>query len=292
MTARTECGAARRSPASPRSAASASNRLLAANGWSNPRELARGEIVHIPMPASRAEASGTAAQVAAATSAPAEATVVSLPPAPREPVLQRPAGKYGIAAGAEGTRREPRGSTALLPAQKEPVSERQAEGTALLPAAAPTGSVDTTDYSVGADNTVVVQAGETLGHYADWSKVSAASLLRTEQAAQECDGDARTQGQTGFVQGERRAIRSDAARISSAAAGDFFCRPRISGTENYVVKHGESLWIIAQQHRGFARLAGGRIQPGRGFQRCSTGHHDCAAPGRSHQSPVMPRECR
>lgn len=28
----------------------------------------------------------------------------------------------------------------------------------------------------------------------------------------------------------------------------FFAGHRISGTENYVVKKGESLWIIAQQH--------------------------------------------
>ncbi len=28
----------------------------------------------------------------------------------------------------------------------------------------------------------------------------------------------------------------------------FFAAHRIAGTENYVVKHGESLWMIAQQH--------------------------------------------
>ena len=55
---------------------------------------------------------------------------------------------------------------------KEPVSQQQAESTALLPAASPSGNGDNTDYSVGADNTVVVQAAETLGHFADWSKVS------------------------------------------------------------------------------------------------------------------------
>ncbi len=62
------------------------------------------------------------------------------------------------------------------PPPKEPVSQQQAESTALLPAASPSGNGDNTDYSVGADNTVVVQAAETLGHFADWSKVSSASL--------------------------------------------------------------------------------------------------------------------
>src|SRR5580693_3348602 len=47
------------------------NRLLAANGLASTRELARGETVRIPMPASRAEgaAAGAAAAAAAATTA-------------------------------------------------------------------------------------------------------------------------------------------------------------------------------------------------------------------------------
>jgi len=40
------------------------NQLLAANGWSGTRELARGEVVHIPVPASRAEASVAGAATA------------------------------------------------------------------------------------------------------------------------------------------------------------------------------------------------------------------------------------
>ena len=42
------------------------NRLLAANGWSGARELARGDAVRIPMPASRAEIGGAASAAAAA----------------------------------------------------------------------------------------------------------------------------------------------------------------------------------------------------------------------------------
>src|SRR6204780_4661194 len=56
------------------------NRLLAANGLSAPRELARGETVRIPMPASRAE--GSAAGVVAA----AAAVAATAPPAAPVPV--------------------------------------------------------------------------------------------------------------------------------------------------------------------------------------------------------------
>ncbi len=40
----------------------------------------------------------------------------------------------------------------------------------------PTGSSDTTDYEVGADNTAIVQAAETLGHFADWTQVDSQTL--------------------------------------------------------------------------------------------------------------------
>ena len=204
------------------------NHLLAANGWNGTRELARGEVVHIPMPASRAEASVAAAaapatpatSVVAATTAP---PALVLPEAQPEPPIARP------------------------PPPKEPVSERQAESTALLPAAAPSGNADTTDYSVGPGNTVVVQAAETLGHFADWSKVGSQSLRALN----------RLHKNAMVTLGHR--VKLDLSRVSAAQfeaarreyhrqlQETFFATHRISGTENYVIKHGESLWIISQQ---------------------------------------------
>jgi membrane-bound lytic murein transglycosylase D len=64
----------------------------------------------------------------------------------------------------------------VAPPPREPVSERQTDSNALLPVGAPTGNSDTTDYRVHADNTVTVQAAETLGHYADWSGISSQTL--------------------------------------------------------------------------------------------------------------------
>jgi membrane-bound lytic murein transglycosylase D len=201
------------------------SRLLAANGWSGTRELARGEVVRIPMPASRAESEASGSPAIAA--APAAA-----PPPPPPSVAEAPA--EAVIA------KQP------LP-PKEPVSERQAETTALLPAASPAGNADTTDYGVGPGNTVVVQAAETLGHFADWSKVSSQSLLTLNKLHRNAM----------VTLGHR--IKVDLSRVSAAqfeaARRDyhrqlqesFFAAHRISGTENYVVKRGESLWIIAQQ---------------------------------------------
>jgi membrane-bound lytic murein transglycosylase D len=197
------------------------NRLMAANGWSTPRELARGEIVHIPMPASRAEASGSAPAVAEQAPAPA-ATATSA--APEATVASQP------------------------PALKEPVTQAQAESTALLPVAAPTGGVDSTDYGVGAGDTVVVQAGETLGHLADWSKVSAASLRalnKLHKNAMVTLGHTVKLDLSKVNAAQFEATRREYHRQQQEA---FFAAHRISRMESYVVKRGESLWMIAQQH--------------------------------------------
>lgn len=200
------------------------NRLLAANPWSATRALARGDAVHIPMPASRADAS-----------APAIAAAAEAPPS----IEAQPASAEAQASSAVAR---------LPPPPKEPVSERQAESAALLPAASPSGNGDNTDYSLGKGDTVVVQAAETLGHFADWSKVSSASLRALNKLHKNAMV---TLG---------RKVKLDLSQVSAAqfeaARRDyhrqmqetFFATHRISGTENYVVKKGESLWIIARQH--------------------------------------------
>jgi membrane-bound lytic murein transglycosylase D len=134
-------------------------------------------------------------------------------------------------------------------APSEPVSERQtANRDALLPAASPTGNADTTDYEVGADNTVIVQAAETLGHFADWTQVDSQTL----RALNKLHKDAMvTQG---------RKLKLDLTRVSAAQFVEarreyhrhlqetFFAGHRIAGTLNYAVKRGDSLWTIVQQH--------------------------------------------
>jgi membrane-bound lytic murein transglycosylase D len=215
------------------------NRLLAANALSATRELTRGEAVRIPMPASRAD--GSAASVAAAA---ATAAAAAAPPAAALPAVEAPAAPAESPAAPAPALALAR----LPPPPREPVSERQAMSTALLPAASPSGNVDTADYSVGADNSVVVQAAETLGHFADWSKVSSASLRALNKLHKNAMVTLGHKvkldlSQVGAAQFE--AARRDYHRQLQES---FFSAHRISGTENYVVKKGESLWIIAQQH--------------------------------------------
>jgi membrane-bound lytic murein transglycosylase D len=209
-------------------------RLLSANGWSAAPAVTRGETVRIPMPASRADSTAGAPAVAAA------APPASLPPTPaRTSASSSPAAEASPPPVAESIARPP---------PKEPVSERQTDSNALLPVAAPTGNSDPTDYGVGADNTVIVQAAETLGHYADWSRASSQALRNLNKLHKNAM----------VTLGHK--VKLDLSRVSAeefAAARreyhrrlqeEFFAAHRIAGTENYSVKHGESLWIIAQQH--------------------------------------------
>jgi membrane-bound lytic murein transglycosylase D len=235
------------------------SRLLAANGLRSTRELARGEVVHIPMPASRAEGAGplaTAVVVSApeaqtATAPPAEppAAPSAAPSAARSTAPASPAAGAASASAAHPAATPPAApALARLPPPKEPVSERETESAALLPAASPSGNGDNTDYGVGANSTVVVQADETLGHFADWSKASSASLRalnKLHKSAMVTLGHKVKLDLSHVTAEQFETARRD---YHQKLQETFFATHRISGTENYVVKKGESLWVIAQQH--------------------------------------------
>jgi membrane-bound lytic murein transglycosylase D len=200
--------------------------LLAANGWTGSRAVKRGEIVRIPLPATRA-----ASPAASAPAAPSAETV---------------AGAV-VAAGAVEATPPPPAPSPPTTQPREPVSERQAETAAILPVGTPTGNTDSTDYSVRKDQTVIVQPEETLGHYAGWAGVPAARLRSLNRMRK------------GAGVGLGHKIKLDLSRVSAVQfetarreyhrrlQDAFFATHRIAGTENYVVKRGESLWTIAGQ---------------------------------------------
>jgi membrane-bound lytic murein transglycosylase D len=202
------------------------NRLLAANGWTAGHAAARGDTVRIPQPASRAEAAS-----------PPETAPPAVLPEPVAAAVPPPKSAAVTPAAAKVAR-----------APQEPVSPRQTEGDALLPAAAPTGNADTTDYSVGADNTVTVQAAETLGHYADWSGVSSQALRALNKLHKNAMVTLGHKVKLDFSKVSAEQFAASRRQYHQRLQEDYFAAHRIAGTENYSVKRGDSLWVIAQQH--------------------------------------------
>jgi membrane-bound lytic murein transglycosylase D len=215
------------------------NRLLAANGWSAGHEAARGEAVKIPGPVSRAEAAGGAPSVA------------QTPPPTPVPGVRVVAANAPTAQPLPATPAEPPNDSALAglpPPPREPVSQRQAESAALLPAASPSTSNDPSDYSVGADNRVIVQAAETLGHFADWTKISSTQLRTLNKLHKNAMVTLGHKLKLDFSRVGAADFETARRNYHQQLQETFFATHRIAGTENYAVKRGESLWIIAQQH--------------------------------------------
>jgi membrane-bound lytic murein transglycosylase D len=238
------------------------SRLLGANGWKEAHAVTRGDTVRIPLPSSRGEAAGAAPPAVVAALPPSAAPTpppprptpaAAAPPTPAAPARPSPATPPPPPPAAPVL--PPRVAEALPPAPaklapppKEPVSERQTDRNALLPVAAPTGNTDTTDYGVRADNTVIVQAAETLGHYADWSGISSQALRALNKLHKNAMVTLGHRVKLDFSQVSAEQFAAARREYHHRLQEEFFAAHRIAGTENYTVKRGDSLWVIAQQH--------------------------------------------
>ncbi len=130
---------------------------------------------------------------------------------------------------------------------------------------------DPSDYSVARDNTIEVQATETLGHYADWLEI------RT-QRLRDING---LDFSRPVVVGRR--IKLDLSRVSAQEFSNrrilhhrdmqeaFFVNYRVVDTTEHKLKRGESVWVLT--HRDYKvpvwllrqynpDLDFGRVQPG------------------------------
>jgi membrane-bound lytic murein transglycosylase D len=130
---------------------------------------------------------------------------------------------------------------------------------------------DPSDYSVAGDNTIEVQATETLGHYADWLEI------RT-QRLRDING---LDFSRPVVVGRR--IKLDLSRVSAQEFSNrrilhhrdmqeaFFVNYRVVDTTEHKLKRGESVWVLT--HRDYKvpvwllrqynpDLDFGRVQPG------------------------------
>jgi membrane-bound lytic murein transglycosylase D len=236
-------------------------RLLALNDWAREPDLHRGQVLRLPPPPSRATQGG---ELLAGERLP-DATPPTPAPAPQTRAAVKTAATVaptnnavtsptsGAASSGAGAGGAPGGTSpptvVARAAPRQPVvEESQVRTAALLPAATPRGNSDTTDYGVSKSGVMIVRADETLGFIADWSKTSAEELRKMNHLRK------------GAMVGLGHPLKLDLSRID---AGEFetarrryhrdlqnayFAEHRIAATQNYEIKHGDSLWTIAHQH--------------------------------------------
>lgn len=211
--------------------------LLASNGLRSDELIFPGQSLSIPGAEPAAEPPPTDA-AAAAVAPPVETPDDDL-------TAEQPAfASVGVDAPALDTE-------ALIPVadveqQTAIEGEDDATGNVLASAQAELAA-DPSDYSVAADNTIEVQAEETLGHYADWLGIRTQRLRDINGMA---FGHAVVLGErieldfsaTDAATFEQRRIAFQRQRQES-----FFSAYQIENITDHVVRPGESLWTLAQR---------------------------------------------
>jgi membrane-bound lytic murein transglycosylase D len=131
---------------------------------------------------------------------------------------------------------------------EEPVSEREAEevGPALVPGTQAAASADPADYSVK-DNMAIVQAAETLGHYAEWLEVRASRLRELNRMSHGTPVVIGRKVKLDFSKVTPDQFEARRIEYHRALQEAFFNEYRIQGTSEHVIKRGESVWVLAQQ---------------------------------------------
>ena len=189
-----------------------------------------GRTITLPegTPVIVAAATATAARAAAATGAVSEA------------VAQRESAEDAAALAT---------ITVVASREQQPVSAAQAEALspALGPAADTQQSVDPTDYTVAADDSIRVAAEETLGHYADWLGLSAQRLRTLNHMSMRKPVLVGHRLKLDFSKVAHDVFeqrRRDYHRELQAA---YFAAHRIAGTEVYIARSGDSLWTVTKR---------------------------------------------
>lgn len=134
-------------------------------------------------------------------------------------------------------------------AESEPVSEGEAEavGPALVPGTQAAGSADPSDYTVHAGDFVIVQAAETLGHYAEWLNLRASELRRLNRMSFGAPVVMGRKVKLQFSKATRDQFEAARSEYHKRLQEAFFAQFRIKDTATHVIKRGESVWVLAQQ---------------------------------------------
>jgi membrane-bound lytic murein transglycosylase D len=142
----------------------------------------------------------------------------------------------------------PTGPTAATEAA-EPTSAGEAEdfGPTLVPGIQAAMSADPSDYSVANDESIRVEAAETLGHYADWLGIRATDLRNLNRMKPAAPLVIGRRLKLDFSRVAIRDFEEKRVNYHKQLQETFFVQYRIVGSEMHVVRAGESIWVLAQR---------------------------------------------
>lgn len=107
---------------------------------------------------------------------------------------------------------------------------------------------DPSDYTVAADNTIEVQAAETLGHYAEWLDLRASHLRQINNKRFGSPVVIGHRIKLDFRHVEPEYFERQRRDYHQALQTRFFEQFRITGAETLDIQSGDSLWTLARRH--------------------------------------------
>lgn len=165
---------------------------------------------------------------------------------------------------------------------------RESESEAKVPLDSPILLADPSDYLVGSNDTIEVQFGETLGHYAEWLDIRAQRLRVIN----------------GLSFGEALPIHSrlrlDLSRVPRSLfekqridfhrgiQEDYFSEREIIGTRSHKLKRGDSIWVLAHQRFKVPLWLLQQYNPDIDFETASAGTEIIAPRVRRHDAAASP----
>ena len=131
----------------------------------------------------------------------------------------------------------------------QPVSDAQAKAISprLGPAGGPPQSADPTDYTVARNGTIRVAAAESLGYYAEWLHVTAWDLRRLNHLRFRQPVRIGQRIRLDFRHVSRRQFVRQRIAYHRTLEASYFADHHIEGTELYLTRSGDSLWILTRR---------------------------------------------
>jgi membrane-bound lytic murein transglycosylase D len=234
--------------------------LLRMNSLRNPDFLYEGQRLRIAGEAVAVTPAEAEVKVAAIDAARGEAQregaavevvreITTRPLGTGEPTRGRTRSAAAVAMAAATT---PEVATSVVQAAevaREPVSASQAEALspALGPVSATQSLADSIDYQVRDDGSIRVEATETLGQYADWLQIPTQKLRNVNKLKPRQPVLLGQKLNLDYSRVSREAFEQLRRDYHAKLQGEFFVQNRISGTEVYIVRRGDSLWTMTQK---------------------------------------------